>query len=139
MKARKGAQGQSGSRPPVVGIGTDLVEVARLEKSLKRTASFAEKVFTAGERATCEGRAHPGEAYAARFAAKEAFLKAVGRGILDGIPLQQIEVVNEATGEPRLVLGPAAQRAMEERGGTSALLSLSHAGGNAVAFVVVQR
>lgn len=139
MTARRRPESPGSAPACVVGIGTDLVEVARLEKSLARTATFAQKVFTAGERATCEKRANPGEAYAARFAAKEAFLKAVGRGILDGIPLRQIEVVNEPSGEPRLVLGPAAQRAMEERGGRSALVSLSHAGGHAVAFVVVQR
>jgi len=139
VKARKGAQGQSGSRPPVVGIGTDLVEVARLEKSLKRTASFAEKVFTAGERATCEGRAHPGEAYAARFAAKEAFLKAVGRGIFEGIALTDIEVVREGDGEPLLKLGRSAARALSKRGASKALVTLSHAGNCAIAFVLVQR
>lgn len=134
MTARKAARA-----PAIAGIGTDLVEVARLEKSLARTKEFASRVFTAAERRYCEARARPGEAYAARFAAKEAFLKAVGRGILDGIPLAQIEVVNEPSGEPRLVLGPAAAKAMRERGAREASVSLSHAGGNAVAFVVVQR
>ncbi|MGC4123144.1 MAG: holo-ACP synthase [Myxococcales bacterium] len=124
----------------VAGIGTDLVEVARLQKSLERTRSFAERVFTKGERDYCSKRARgAAEAFAARFAAKEAFLKAVGCGIFDGIPLTQIEVVNEPSGEPRLVLGPAARKAMQARGGTDALLTLSHAGGNAVAFVVVRR
>lgn len=135
---RAKARGQ-GAGTGVAGIGTDLVDVARLEKSLARTKSFAERVFTKGERDYCGRRANSAEAFAARFAAKEAFLKAVGRGILDGIPLSQIEVVNAESGEPRLELGPAARKAMQERGGTDALVTLSHAGGSAVAFVVVRR
>ncbi|HEY3450019.1 MAG TPA: holo-ACP synthase [Myxococcales bacterium] len=139
-RARKDARAAAAAAGTgVAGIGTDLVEVARLEKSLQRTKSFAERVFTKAERDYCGKRANSAEALAARFAAKEAFLKAVGRGILDGIPLLQIEVVNAESGEPRLELGPAARQAMRERGGTDALVTLSHAGGNAVAFVVVRR
>jgi len=134
-----GALAGAGQGEGVAGIGVDLVEVARLEKSLQRTAAFAAKVFSQAERDYCSRRARPGEALAARFAAKEAFLKAVGRGILDGIPLAQIEVVNADSGEPSLRLGPAARQALAERGGADALVSLSHAGGNAVAFVVVRR
>ena len=134
------AQGQDeAAGTGVAGIGTDLVEIARLHKSLARTKSFAEKVFTEAERDYCGKRANSAEAFAARFAAKEAFLKAVGCGIFDGIPLTQIEVVNAESGEPRLALGPAAKKAMRARGGTDALVSLSHAGGTAVAFVVVRR
>jgi len=137
--ARSGKSSPAAAPGGVAGIGTDLVEVARLERSLQRTRSFAERVFTKAERDYCGRRKSSGEAFAARFAAKEAFLKAVGRGIFDGIPLTQIEVVNAESGEPRLSLGPAARRAMEERGGPDALVTLSHAGGNAVAFVVVVR
>ncbi|MBI5542955.1 MAG: holo-ACP synthase [Deltaproteobacteria bacterium] len=122
----------------VVGIGVDIVEVERLARSLERTREFAAKVFTERERAYCEARAHPAEHFAARFAAKEAFLKAVGHGILEGIPLLAIEVVREGDGAPELRLGPAAARALKEAGATRALVTLSHAGGNAVAFVVVQ-
>ena len=130
---------RAGPARPVAGIGTDIVEVARVEKSLARTRSFALHVFTEAERAYCESCARPGEHYAARFAAKEAFLKAVGRGILQGIPLKEIEVVRDEGGEPALRLGPAAARALKQRGATQALVTLSHAGGSAVAFVLVQR
>jgi holo-[acyl-carrier protein] synthase len=122
----------------VAGIGTDIVEIARLETSLARTREFASRVFTLGERRYCQSRARPGEHFAARFAAKEAFLKAVGRGILEGIPLAEIEVVREGDGAPRLQLGAAAERALKAAGASRALVTLSHAGGCAVAFVLVQ-
>ena len=123
--------------PAVVGIGTDVVEIERIGKSLARTPRFVERVFTAGERAYCEARARPAEHFAARFAAKEAFLKAVRKGILEGIPLTQIEVVREEGGAPSLKLGPAAAKALCEAGASRALVTLSHAGGTAVAFVLV--
>jgi holo-[acyl-carrier protein] synthase len=122
----------------VTGIGTDVVEIGRVARSLERTDGFAESIFTDAERAYCKGCARPAEHYAARFAAKEAFLKAVGHGIFQGIPLKQIEVVRDGDGAPRLQLGPAAARALEESGATDAMVSLSHAGGTAVAFVLVQ-
>ncbi len=120
------------------GVGTDIVEVERLERSLARGASFAETVFTDGERRFCESQARPAQHFAARFAAKEAFLKAVGRGVLDGVALRDIEVVREAGGRPSLRLGPSAAAALAAAGGTGApLVSLSHDGGMALAFVVV--
>jgi holo-[acyl-carrier protein] synthase len=133
------SQKREGAPPTrVVGIGTDVVEIARVAKSLARTHGFAESVFTGAERDYCRALARPEEHFAARFAAKEAFLKAVGHGILEGIPLNQIEVVREGDGPPSLKLGPAAARALEEKGGVDALVSLSHSGGCAVAFVLVQ-
>jgi holo-[acyl-carrier protein] synthase len=114
-------------RGRVTGIGTDVVEIARVARSLERTRGFAESIFSDEERSYCVGRARPAEHYAARFAAKEAFLKAVGHGIPEGIPLNQIDV------------GPAAARALEESGAQDALVSLRHSGGTAAAFVLVQR
>lgn len=118
-------------------IGTDLVDVERLAKSLRRQPAFAETVFSADERRYCDGQARPEQHYAARFAAKEAFLKAVRRGVLDGIALREIEVVREADGAPAFRLGPAASAALAAAGGTEALVSLSHDGGMALAFVMV--
>jgi len=122
----------------VRGIGTDIVGVERMAGSLRRNATFAEAVFSAEERRYCEAQARPARHYAARFAAKEAFLKAVGRGIFDGIPLPEIEVVGGPGGQPLLRLGPAAAAALGDAGGLHALVSLSHEGGLALAFVVVQ-
>ena len=121
----------------VVGVGTDLVEIDRLSRSLRRSA-FVKEVFTESERVDCQARAFPAQHFAARFAAKEAFLKAIGKGIFAGVALNEIEVVGEKGGEPKLRLGESAMKALETRGGTSALLSLSHSGNLAMAFVVVQ-
>ncbi len=138
-KKRRPVARRRARKAGVVGIGTDIVDVERMARSLERTPRFAENVFTDGEQAYCRARARAEEHFAARFAAKEAFLKAVGHGLFEGIPMTQIEVVREGDGAPRLVLGPAAARAMAECGGREALVTLSHAGGAAVAFVLVQR
>lgn len=118
------------------GLGADIVELSRFERSLARP-DFAATVFTEGERSYCAARARPSLHLAARFAAKEAFLKAVGVGILDGLDLAEIEVVRAESGKPSLRLGPAARRALADAGGDSTLLSLSHDGGNAFAVVVI--
>ena len=121
------------------GIGIDAVGVSRIEKALLRTPGFAEAVFTKGERALCEGR--PGRAralsFASRFAAKEAFLKALGLGVLGPVSLADVEVRPGGGGVATLSLGPTAAAALARRGGAAPLLSLSHAKDLAVALVVV--
>ncbi len=118
-------------------VGTDIVEIARIGRSLRRQPAFAEAVFSAEERRYCDAQARPDQHYAARFAAKEAFLKAVGRGVLDGVALDEIEVTRAPDAPPALRLGPSAAAALAAAGGREALVSLSHDGGVALAFVVV--
>lgn len=119
------------------GAGTDLVRIARLEESLARGPEFAEQVFTEGERRYCEAQRHVARHYAARFAAKEAFLKAVGVGIFAGVDLRDVEVVRGESGPPDLRLGPTAAAALERLGASRSLVSLSHDGDYAVAVVIV--
>ncbi len=119
-----------------VGIGADVVDVGRLERSVRR-AGFVSEVFSEDERRYCEAQARPSQHYAARFAAKEAFLKALGLGVLTGVELRDIEVVRDADGRPGLQLGPSAMSALRRAGGGHPLLSLSHDGPCALAFVVV--
>ncbi len=119
------------------GVGTDIVHVARVASSLRRQPSFATTVFTADERRFCEAQARPEQHYAVRFAAKEAFLKALGLGIFDGVALSDIEVVREDRSPPRLRLGPSAAAALARAGGEHPLISLSHDEGVALAFVMV--
>jgi holo-[acyl-carrier protein] synthase len=118
-------------------VGTDIVEIARIGRSLRRQPAFAEAVFSEEERRYCDAQARPDQHYAARFAAKEAFLKAVGRGVLDGVALGEIEVTRAPDRAPALRLGPTAAAALAAAGGREALVSLSHDGGMALAFVVV--
>ena len=116
----------------ITGVGTDLVEVARLERALA-APGFADRYFTPGEQAHAAGKKNPAETLAACFAAKEAFAKALGTGFSGFFP-GDVEVVWES-GKPALVaLGPAKERL----GGRRVHLSLSHEGGLALAFVVLE-
>lgn len=123
----------------IVGIGTDLVDVARMERELSRDgAGFRDDVFTSGETAYCEGMAHPARHFAARFAAKEAFWKAVGSGP-EALALRDVEVRRGEAGRPRLVLTGAARRAADRLGVTTAFVSLTHTATLASASVVLER
>ncbi len=119
------------------GIGADVVSVSRMKEVLGRTPGFARSVFTPAERAYCDARRSPASHYALRFAAKEAFLKALGVGVFGGVALPDIEVRQGPRGTPRLELGPTAAGALVRCGGAAPFLSLSHGGDLAVAMVVV--
>jgi holo-[acyl-carrier protein] synthase len=121
----------------VKGVGTDIVDVCRLATSLRRRTAFADLVFGSDERRFCDSQRRPELHYAARFAAKEAFLKALGLGILSGVSLRDIEVVRDLDGVPRLRLGPTASAALARSGGEATALSLSHGHRVAIALVVV--
>ena len=119
------------------GVGTDIVDVCRLATSLRRRTAFADLVFGSDERRFCDSQRRPEIHYAARFAAKEAFLKALGLGILSGVALRDIEVVRDPDGAPRLRLGPTASAALARSGGETTVLSFSHDHRVAMAMVVV--
>ena len=119
------------------GVGTDIVDVCRLATSLRRRNAFADMVFGSDERRFCDSQRRPEFHYAARFAAKEAFLKALGLGILSRVALTDIEVVREPDGASRLRLGPTASAALARSGAEATVLSLSHDHRVAMALVVV--
>src|SRR5256885_3514746 len=99
----------------VLGLGIDLTPVERIERILARHAGhFEAKVFTDGERAYCHARARPAEHFAARFAAKEAALKALG--VPPGLSWHELEVVSQPGLPPRLALTGEAARAAEPHG-----------------------
>ena len=118
-----------------LGVGTDLVDLDRFEAALVRTPSLVERLFTPGERERCEGRKRV-ERYAARFAAKEALLKALGCG-LGACGWHDIEVVNAESGAPALRLTGRAAELATARGVDDLAVSLSHDGRTAIAVVVV--
>jgi holo-[acyl-carrier protein] synthase len=109
----------------VVGVGVDLCEVDRMRRTLERTPGFADRVFTAGEQEVCRRRRRPEQGFAARFAAKEAVLKALGAG-LGACPLRDIEVVRTDSGAPELALHAGAAALAAERGVVAWRLSLTH-------------
>src|SRR5688572_7730289 len=88
----------------IAGNGIDIVEVSRIADKLSKGNSFRDKVFSAREIEHCERSANPNENFAARFAAKEAFLKATGKGLLLGYDLKDIEILNDAHGKPFIAL-----------------------------------
>ena len=84
----------------IFGIGTDIIEIARVENKLGRTRGLREKVFTPREIEYSESRGKSGQHLAARFAAKEAFLKAMGTGWRSGYPLNEIQIIHKERGKP---------------------------------------
>lgn len=118
------------------GIGTDIVEIARVEKACRRE-NFKAFVFTEIEQAYCESRGKNSAAsYAARFAAKEAFFKALGTGIFTRPA--EVEVVNGASGRPEIFLHGKAKSLAHERGVTKIFVSLSHSHEFATAVCVLE-
>ena len=86
----------------IYGIGTDIIEVARIQKVMERDLGFRDKIFTPGEIAYCETKKHKYENYAARFSAKEAFLKAIGTGWRFGIRFGDIDIYHDDLGKPHI-------------------------------------
>ncbi len=109
----------------MIGIGVDLVEVDRMRTVLARTPTMVEKLFTAGEQVYAEAANDPSERYAARFAAKEAVMKALGVG-LGAIDWHDIEVVRTDAGAPELSVTGRAHELAVDAGITRWLLTMTH-------------
>jgi holo-[acyl-carrier protein] synthase len=123
----------------IVGTGVDIVEVRRVAAALDRFGErFMRRLFTAAEIRYCESKANRAERYAARFAAKEAGLKAIGTGWRAGISWRELEVCREPGGRPTLVFTGRAGEIAERLGTKKAFLSLSHTAEHAVAQVILE-
>lgn len=119
----------------MVGIGTDLVDIDRMRSIVERRTNFVERVFTPAERDYCTAARDPSERYAARFAAKEAVLKALGVG-LGGADFGDIEVIRLESGQPELRVEGRAAALANEQGIGRWLVTLSHSKHLAQAFVI---
>jgi holo-[acyl-carrier protein] synthase len=123
----------------VLGIGVDLVECVRIERSLDRFGDrFLRRVFTDGEIEYSQSMKFPARHLAARFAAKEAVSKAFGTGIGKSMGWRDIDVRKKPSGEPYLVFGGGAEQLAKQRGVTNALITLSHSDQHAVATIVLE-
>ena len=124
----------------VIGLGTDLVEVERIERSLERFGEqFLRRVYTLGEIAYCQARKKTAaESFAARFAAKEAGAKALGTGISRGVGWQELEVSRHPGQAPQLILHRRAAEIAAALGIQRLSLSLTHTRGLAMAVVVAE-
>ena len=120
----------------VISIGVDICDVKRIRKlTEKHHLKFLEKVYTPGEIQYCLNKVSKYTSLAARFAAKEAFLKALGTGLRSGLQWKEIEVENDNLGKPHLKLHGQTAKTIGDR---HIHLSLSHTDENAVAFVIIE-
>ena len=117
-------------RQMIIGIGIDIIEVARVQRAVERNPRFVDRVFTSTEIAYAGGKKNRFQHLAARFAVKEAFFKALGRGI----PWVDVETINLPSGQPQLVVHSA-----EDLGFTRSHLSISHLADRALAVVILEK
>jgi holo-[acyl-carrier protein] synthase len=124
----------------IVSIGTDIIEVYRIRETLERTPRFAARVFTEKEREYCDSKGvAAAQSFAARFAAKEAFLKALRTGWRGKITWQDIEIKNDEQGAPYFEISGEAREILERLGANKVHLSLSHTTEHAVANVILEK
>ena len=124
----------------IYGIGVDLVNIKRVERVMERWGDrFVGRVFTPEEKEFCYKRAYPASAFALRFAAKEAFSKAIGFGMRRGIRWRDIEVFHHPGGQPYLKLHGKSSHVCREKKITGFHLSLSDEGEYGVAMVVLEK
>ena len=123
----------------IVSIGIDIIEVYRIGRAIARTPRFAAKVYTVAEREYCDAKRSAAPAsYAGRFAAKEAFLKAIKTGWRGKISWHDVEIAADESGAPSLKLSGEALSIFERIGGKRIHLSIAHTSEYAVAEVIIE-
>lgn len=121
------------------GLGIDMVEVDRIAGMISKEAGFKELVFSAGEIGYCETKANKFEHYAARFAAKEAFFKALGTGWAEGTAFSEVEITNDTSGRPDLNLLGKTRDKLAPLKIIKIMVSLSHIKTIASAVVIIEK
>ena len=125
------------------GVGIDVIEVDRIKRELSKPGeSFCKKIFTEEEDAYCRRGSTldvRAQRFAGRFCAKEAFFKAVGTGLRDGLRWKDVEVLNNALGKPEFVLKGEALEAIQKETISNVRLSITHSRGVAAAVVVLEK
>ncbi len=123
----------------IIGIGVDIIEIRRIRRVLDRfPRRFTGRVFTPHEREFCANRSDPAPCLAARFAAKEAFAKALGAGISQGIRFSEMEVFRETGTPPEMRVTGRAGEVARRLGVSKTHISISHGEDAAIAFVVIE-
>jgi holo-[acyl-carrier protein] synthase len=122
----------------IYGIGIDIIEVSRVQKAIERDIGFREKIFTPGEIEYCETKRMKFIHYAARFSAKEAFLKAIGTGWRFGLRFAEIGVFHDELGKPHIIATGKAEELLRDLGIAKIHVSLSHLKDTATAVVVLE-
>ncbi len=120
----------------ILGVGTDIIECIRIGRLIDRHGeAFLTRVFTEREISYCQSRKNATEHFAGRFAAKEAVLKCLGTGMIKGLCWTEIEVRNEQSGKPKIVIQGAAREFARRLKISDFLISISHCRSYATAFV----
>jgi holo-[acyl-carrier protein] synthase len=122
----------------IAGLGIDIIEVGRIAEKIEKDNGFRELVFSAREIAYCESKTHKHEHYAARFAAKEAFFKALGTGWLNGTAFNEVEIINNEQGKPEIALLGATNDTVNTLGNFSIMVALTHIESTASAVVILE-
>jgi holo-[acyl-carrier protein] synthase len=122
----------------ISGTGIDIIETNRVAEKIARELGFREYVFSENEIAYCESKTNKAEHYAARFAAKEAFLKALGTGFPGGLNLNEIEIMPNDAGKPEIYFKASSLQAMQQYAVGKIHLSMSHLTQFACAMVVIE-
>lgn len=122
----------------IFGIGNDIIEVARIKRAIEKDNGFREKVFSPREIELCESKGNKYQSYAARFAAKEAFMKALKTGWADGVTWTEIEVLNSESGAPYLNLLNKTEKLVIKENIQHLHISLSHLKEYAIAQVILE-
>jgi holo-[acyl-carrier protein] synthase len=123
----------------VTGVGIDMIEVDRVKDSMKKESGFREMVFSEHEIAYCQPKANRFEHYAARYAAKEAFYKALGTGWLDGTAFNEVEIFNLPNGKPEVRFIGSTAEIIKKLKLKNIQVSLTHLKAMASAVVVIEK
>ncbi|WP_295720565.1 holo-ACP synthase [Mucilaginibacter sp.] len=123
----------------VTGVGIDMIEVDRVASKIGKDMGFRELVFSPVEISYCEAMADKYQHYAARFAAKEAFFKALGTGWLKGTAFNEVEISNNADGKPELTLIGQTAELLKEQGPLKISVSITHLKTIASAIVIIEK
>jgi holo-[acyl-carrier protein] synthase len=122
----------------IFGIGIDIIEIIRVEKMVAKGRQYLEAIFTENEMNYCDAKARKYEHYAARFAAKEALLKALGTGWRGGLAYSDIEIIHEESGKPEVVVRSEIRKFFNRNNIHKTSISLSHTKEIAIAVIILE-
>ncbi|MFA4851274.1 MAG: holo-ACP synthase [Bacteroidales bacterium] len=123
----------------IFGTGIDIIEVDRVEKQIAKSSGFREKIFTEREVEYCESKKNKAQHYAVRFAAKEAFFKAIGTGWRNGMAFNEIEILNNELGKPEVILHGKTKEFTEKQLINNIHVSLSHIKNVVNAIIILEK
>jgi holo-[acyl-carrier protein] synthase len=118
-------------------IGTDIIEISRIDYLRGKYPKFCSRIFTSREIAYCEQKKYPSQHYAARFAAKESILKALGKEDIGSIPFKDLEIINGPSGKPEVYFYGKARALIQKKGIKEIKVSLSHSKNYAIAIAQI--